>query len=479
MAAPRADTYSALSGETVQGGRFPFGGVYGAPRLDGLSVGGGLAPNQSALAGALDLSSLACGGYLEGEEIVPNDVAANVWTPTKNASGYIKNGSWANLPANSWCRVAGTKLSQLLAPLASAGYVPSADDYGNGKDITTTFIAWSSGVLIGSEYINGLGGGHYDSSNNGLWRLNLEKMGGNAGWEIEAMPSDPDASGAAWSATYKDTRTNGGSSFTEYRPSTGGDGYYHDILPDGRPTARHCYQGVWYDSLRNEIGFSRTSKWTWNRTTQQWARSRWTLNGSLQLPTINSWLEYIPQNDEVVGHYADSDTDYYTWQRHAAAGANRVGSAAPQYYGAYVENTQTRINATELLMLWWDYTTTNTQRWAIYNSVARTWTGGAVTSPWQAPSSTLQEMQPMVYIPAWNKCLMRGTDGSARGAWRAFNLATKANEAYSPAGNAPPIAGYPGRAYMLYQRANGDQIVVAIAPQNDTTDCVYVMRCTA
>ena len=99
------------------------------------------------------------------------------------------------------------------------------------------------------------GGGHHGSTLNGIWAINLTTLE----WYIERMPSDPYAKGLEWSEEYWNAPH-----WTPYRPFEATPA--KDMLPDGEPTSRHTYQGVWYDSRRDKIGQGLMSFWKRLRT---------------------------------------------------------------------------------------------------------------------------------------------------------------------------------------------------------------------
>lgn len=443
----------------VNGGRFAGGRLAGALQLGDVGAVGGVGVNVADLGGSVSLDNLAASGLLEGAEIVPNDVSGNVWTPTKNGLGNIKSGSWANLPLNTWCRVSGSTLAQLETALTAAGWSMSKD-YGNG-DLIGSINAYSGGVLANDAFYIPRTGGHADSSMNGIWRLDLEKMGGGTSWAIESMPSDPDASGAVWSSNYRNLV--GITSFTTYTPAAAD---VTDVLPDGKPTSAHIYNGVWHDSTRNTINTSRMSKWSWDLTTKTWTRARWTDAGTPFYTTINAELHYRAANDRVYGHFSFSDIDYYTWSYAPGGGAAISGLATPANYAPKGGMATARIDDT-ILALWGN----SGERWGIFNMASQSWTSGDVSAGKTYDYNS--ELMVTCYVPEWGKVIRRGTANGLTGQWWQFNVASKANETYTPAGISVPHSPNPGNKCFYYPAR---KCVVYITATATNVDAVYVMR---
>lgn len=459
MATPVADIYAALSGAPIFGGRYPGGALRGALAAAGLSASGSLGVNLSGLSGEATIRLLTALGYLEGAEAVPNDVSANVWYPTKTVGGTIKAGSWANLPLNSWCKVNGSTLGQLESALTAAGF-PMTKDLGNGK-VVGSINAYSGGVLANDAFYMPRVGGHADSSMNGIWRLDLEKMGGGTSWGIEAMPSDPDAPGFVWRTPYKTLADVTSFSIYSFTPSD-----TWDVLPDGKPTSAHIYNGCWYDPSRNTINTSRMSKWSWDLTNKAWTRSRWTDAGTPVYTTINGELHYRAANDRVYGHFSFSDVDYYSWSYAPAGGVAISGAPTPTDWNAKSGTATARIGDT-ILALWH----LSGEKWGIFNMATNSWTSGSVTSGKTYDYNS--ELMVTCYVPEWNKVIRRGTANGMAGSWWQFDLATKTNQVYAPAGFTVPFASSPGNKCFYYPAR---KCVVYITATSTSVDAVYVMR---
>lgn len=189
-----------------------------------------------------------------------------VWQPRRDAAGRITEQAWADLPRRTWVEVTGSSpIPDLRRQLIDSGFTennPLFTEATLEKHVRGSFAAWIGGchdVRARSFYVP-YGGGHADGGLNGIWKLDLQRMA----WSIEKMPSHPAARGAEWSAAYLDRSSRGGGgNYTIYRTertepprwtghSVRGDGYC-DVLPDLRPTSRHQYMGVVFDSSRNRL----------------------------------------------------------------------------------------------------------------------------------------------------------------------------------------------------------------------------------
>ena len=406
---------------------------------------------------------------------VPMDVSANVWTPTKDTLGRIRLGSWANLPLNQWCVVSGAALSQIASQLDAMGINRAAYDYGTSNGaITATITPWT-GVAVDHE--NSMvyfprGGGHADSSLNGTWKLNLERMGAGDGFYVEQAPSNPDAPGYEWSADYRVPTTG---SFSVYTPYTSSDGNQYDradVLPDGKPVSLHTYNGVWHDPLRQKIGSLRNSRWQYSLATKTWQRALWKSPVNAR-PTIYGhahWDEYIgavrlfSSINDIGGQWwiYDDATQTSTLM----SGAGMTGSSAATWAtcsdGRYIYVTGS---------------TSSGEKYSIFDMQAASWVvqGASVTGASLVYDYSF-DMCGLVYIPEWGKCIHYLSKTSVSGyRVRVFDPFTGEMSAYSPPG-ANIINGnsrWVGNKLFYYPRR---KCVVFIDPVSDATDCVYVMR---
>lgn len=396
-----------------------------------------------------------------GRYHAPSDVVSNVWTPTKGPDGRILDDSWANLPLNEWCRVSNTTPQLLQNALIAAGFNPASKDYGTAKNVLPSFNAWvgmAFDPLTGKAYIPA-GGGHADGSMNGVWSIDFERMGGSSTYGIEKMPSDPDDATYPWSAAYKALSTG---TFTAYTPIV----TTADSLPDGTPTSRHQYNGVWFDRKRRQVGMSRNAKWVYDLDTQQWTRTTWTKAGSGISPTIDHHLHCDHVKDRVVGFFRLTDNDSYNdWSQHdlnAGGALAYIGTPRPVSIASGMCVHERAL---------WVFAQGSPETWSRFDLNTNGWTHGTIGNP--VTYDYTQEMQVAVYIPEWGKVLRRFTWSTLTGTWRLFDVATKSNESYTPAGLAPPFATWPGNKYVYYPRR---RCVLAFVPNALASDAIYVMR---
>lgn len=409
MAIPMPDTYSAETGQSIYGGRF---------------------------------------------NTIPMDVANNVWTPTADGSGNILSASWANLPLDEWCSVDGTELQGLWDALVAAGRDPNVIDYGTSR-ILGTFNAWCGGAVdqAGGRFWVPWGGGHNDSSINGIWGMDLEKMGS---WYVEEMPSDPEATGFEWSQGYKDSN-----SYTRYNLPAALDDP-DDILPDGKPCSRHTYAGVFYDSARNRICQSRMRLWRHDLDTGVTDSQKWYEGATLINTGITQALYYDEVNDVLVGRFKKDVYDYTNW----AVGDLDTGQLTDAGSFLAINGTITFRKGREIHAL------NNQLGHGVFDmdqqaiTVNETLTG-------IDPDKFDQPSCVAVYVPEWDRVLLRYTASPYAQDWELFNLNTKLLEPYTPAGLTVPYSAYPTSKVFYYAAR---KCVVYVTAVNYSSPSIYVMR---
>lgn len=381
-----------------------------------------------------------------------------VWTPAKDAAGRILPASLAGLQLNTWYEVADTSLVPLKRKIEKAmGRTYSALNYGN-EGLHSTFNAWVGGDLgdDGRFYIP-WGGGHGASSLNGIWALDIEKMGGDDTWAIAQLPSDPDKPGAEWSTAYRKSKN-----FTNYRPAPG---FPADILPDGMPTSRHQYSGVWFDTRRKTINQSRGHLWSFNTLTGETTGKVWRVEGKNRYPSIYGNLWYNEFHDTVVGHlrydkYGRFDhiryhPESHEVELHGNLPWNFMGSTCGTRYGD------------KILYLGYD---SGRARWATYDLKAQKMRSGKFKG---VAFDYRNEMPACVYIPEWGKVLRRLQAPKMQGKWLTFDPESKTEGDYRPAGRPPPYDRYPGKKVFYY--APWKSVIYITTPKVER-NAVYVMR---
>lgn len=400
-------------------------------------------------------------------------ISSGIWTPGRNAAGIITQASVNTLPLNQWHRVAGTQLQSLVSLVEANGFSFASDVLSVNKDIRGSFVGWVGCAHDGRTIYYPRGGGHNDSSLNGTWSMDVLKMA----WAVEKMPSRPDAPGAVWATEYRASN-----SYTQYVGPGGvnvdSDGLYWDRLPDNEPTSAHTYNGVWYDSTRRQVGTGRVSKWTFDLASKTWTRQRWSYNGgAAQIFTINQQLFYHAAKDAVFGYPARSDFDTGTFGKVVLPGSNFVPIAGgPASFGMNngPVGTSVRLDEDRLLFLWQN----SGERWGIFNMATETWdagSGGFITDGVTFTSES--EMQIALYIPTWGtqgQVIRRGTHSATNGQWWLFDIATKANLPYTPAGVSIPVTSWPGNKWLNLPALN---IALGIDDNSSlSTPAVLVMR---
>jgi len=408
----------------------------------------------------------------------PGTLASNVWTPGRDASGFVTQASVNTLPVDTWVQVAGLSMQALRDLIESTGFLFASHDWSNGKNVRSIFNAWVGCVDDGRRVWYPRGGGHEDSSLNAVVALDLLKMG----WELPQPPSRPDAPGFEWAASYDIppnatfTNYNLSGSFTQWDDA---DGLYRDRLPDDRPTSAHTYHGVWYDSTRQQIGTGRISKWTYDIAGNTWARQRWTFNGATpETFTINQELHYHAGRDALYGYPARGDFDAGNFGKVVFPGSNFVSLAGPPNFamGNGGRGTTVRLDADRVLWLWMN----SGERWGIYNMATEAWeagSGGLIANG--QTYDFANEMQIALYIPTWGaqgQVIRRGTASPINGNWWLFDIATKTNQSYAPAGATIPVTSWPGNKWRSIP---GLGIAIGMDDNNATalsTPAIYVMR---
>jgi hypothetical protein len=199
--------------------------------------------------------------------------ANDVWTPGRDAQGLVTQTSWALVPSNRWVSVSGTRLDALDAQVKAA--IPGWRDYG-----TTGWAgvndAWNGFAIdTAGSRVWLCGGGHGNSSNNGIYRFDALRMQ----WAIEALPSDP----SGWSTAYKNSGlyARNPESEAQFNSSVAANtlkpvnDWYFDELPDDRkPTSRHMYSAMVFVPETNELVFNYIRLWRYSLADKRWNYKR-------------------------------------------------------------------------------------------------------------------------------------------------------------------------------------------------------------
>lgn len=214
------------------------------------------------------------GQWGQGAEL--GSMTGDVWSPGRDSTGTVNEASWNLVPHGRWVSVTGTRLDSLDSVVKAA--LPGWKDYGS-SDWNGVTEAWNAPAVD----LEGLrvwrhGGGHGDSSNNGIYRVELTRMT----WAIEHLPSDT----TLWSQAYQNVGTYAAcpesQAAYDAEKADGGwaqrDHWYYDEVfwdrtstrPIGSPTARHVYDGFIYIPSTNELIVACRRLWRYSLTTGQW-----------------------------------------------------------------------------------------------------------------------------------------------------------------------------------------------------------------
>jgi hypothetical protein len=185
----------------------------------------------------------------------------------------VNQVSYDITPTKRWFRIENTRLDALEADLKAA--IPGWRGYGGAGPTGSSWdgltISWS-GWAVDPDGARAwmFGGGHNNSSNNGIYRFDFFKMK----WSIDSLPTDP----STLPSNY-----NNSSSYSTYYPALDAtvqkrdqgtlgtiNDIWHDELPDGKPTSRHTYRGFTYAKSLNKLILMCRRLWTYNLATKRW-----------------------------------------------------------------------------------------------------------------------------------------------------------------------------------------------------------------
>jgi hypothetical protein len=254
----------------------------------------------------------------------PGSFANDIWTPGRDATGRVTDASWALVPTERWVSVAGTRIDGLDAQVKAA--VPGWRDYGS-NGWTGVTDAWSGfAVDTAGSRMWIMGGGHNNSTNNGVYRFDALRMQ----WDIESLPSDP----ANWSAAYKSSGnfSKNPESDAQFTASFAAgtlkpiNDWYADELPgDRKPTARHTYSGMVYVPDTNELVMNYVRFWRFSLATKTWTYKRLIRDVATSFQTSTS-VPYMDQ-EGMIGIYDEASKEFLassagSYGRYAATGYN-------------------------------------------------------------------------------------------------------------------------------------------------------------
>jgi hypothetical protein len=275
--------------------------------------------------------------------------SGNIWIPGRDGSGTITRESWADLPIGRWYSASGSRLDALDSVVKAR--IPGWQDYGNGSNGNkwdAVMNSWSSMVADADKDRAWIfGGGHGDSSNNGLYRFDAKKLQ----WEIEKLPSDT----TLWSQAYKNS--NGGGTFSvnpesqlEYQTKLASgtlspinDVYWDEIPGDHMPTSRHTYQSMVYMPDTNDIAMTARRFWRYDLDTGEWIYRRLINDtGSLWIDGEHGLTFYDEVTHEVLTSSAGSSGYYRALGYDTVANTWTSWSSPWNLYGSAVQSRNGR-----------------------------------------------------------------------------------------------------------------------------------------
>ncbi|WP_224243184.1 hypothetical protein [Hyalangium gracile] len=223
--------------------------------------------------------------------------------------------SWAIVPKGRWIEVAGTPLTSLDAAIKAA--IPGFRDLGS-LGLAGVINAYS-GVGVDAPRARwwAFGGGHNDSTNNGLYRFDMATMR----WSIEQLPDNPaNWAGVPWGITYSSYPP--AMDYAKAHPDSDvfSDEFFDPARPaasTGHPVARHTYNGIVYNPDLQEVAFGIRRMWRYSLVTHSWKRHNpfntpgATYSGETGYGGALGWTFW----DEVNHRYLFGPTENYNYSR--------------------------------------------------------------------------------------------------------------------------------------------------------------------
>lgn len=386
------------------------------------------------------------------------------WEPVVDAQGVITDASWQSLQVATQqdpviYKVSGIDpVSEIETELIANGWDPAQKDYGTGR-VRGTFTAWTGLAFdLPNHRAWMLGtGGHHDSSCNGVWRFDINKMQFN----IEEMPSDPDAVGFEWTAEYRDKAIN--TSFSRYYIDANNRPFE---LPDGSQPSQHNYAGTAY--IGGKLINTRNRRYEFDLATRQWSVGVWQFNSADYRPdTYNYVFQY---NGNLYGTLRQAG-EYGGWRKITQADPLNVqtlfASTGLTFNG---EHVMTQMDATRVLVIDAD------DEYRIFHMDTETF--DALTPTTGAPSITYaNDCQGLVYIPQWgaNGVVIREyTDDGIEGDRYLLDLATNTFTPFNFTGADITNGRKIGNKMFRHQIGGIDCVIYVLV--NSTESAVYVMR---
>jgi hypothetical protein len=348
-----------------------------------------------------------------------------VWTPGVDSSGLVNQVSWNLVPPGQWTKVASSSILNLDTRVKNTN--PAWRGYGsNDTDWSGVVSPWTG---VAKDPLGGrmwlFGGGHNDSSNNGLYRFDAFKMA----WAVEKQPSDPTpwtpsykAGGPA--ATFTIDATSGVNAKTAYDAghlSATNDLGYEELVSDHQPTARHTYNGLVYMAGRNQIAMAGRRLWIFDLATNSWNYKRAWNDELTSLLDSSVWTSLATNRwgENMFGMYDEATSELLVSSRGSSGSFDNIKfNASAQTWGSWtwtasswnlggmVRNGR---NVTIVRPPGYSIADGGNPEYAVYNLDSRTTTVSGVLScgsgvnTRQDLNSTVQTMQSLIYVPSINR----------------------------------------------------------------------------
>ena len=396
-------------------------------------------------------------------------VNSGTWKPVRNENGLVEKNSWLGLPISSLDNPQILKIDKLnpvsdITNLLKDRGFDTSKMYGYSR-VKGTFTAWVGQAFDRAANIAYYpwGGGHADSSINGIWKFNIDKLK----FDIESMPSNPNRVGAQWSANYKNRGGDG--TFTTYMDDAG---EIHFSLPDGRPPSQHTYGGV--VKIGDLLFTTRNRKYSYNLKTKEYKIENWIKNESLFMTSIqNSVFSY---RDQAFG-ILKSELQYFGWNKLESSQSVVIEdiSSPPNGINFVGQHLVLQMDDTRLMAINFDAQSSRSV-YAIFDMETESW-GDLVETYGLPEHNYTQEMQAGVYIPSWGSkgsVLREFSYGSLRGQWYVLDLATSQYTPFSFTGYKIQAGTFVGNKAFIAD-VGGIKALFYLAVNSKVSE-VYVMR---
>lgn len=273
------------------------------------------------------------------------------WTPEKDGAGVVKALSWAETPTLTIFEAVGTRLDALQSQVPYWND-PGTDDW-NG--VTSNWNGMAVDLRPGNERAFLMAsGGHAGSANDGIYTLNMRKMG----WSIQRPPSDP----ANWAASYF-ARIASGNSATLYPPAndyytanpTNAEGVDYDEFYDPAfptdplrsprtPTARHTYGSVVFVpdlGVSGKLIMACRRQWEYDLATNTYLLPRNCAGGGQTSESMQAWWDRFTRRYYVCASNGSSGPETRSYWYHPESGVTGTDGYFPAggYSASYCATT--------------------------------------------------------------------------------------------------------------------------------------------